>query len=51
MYVETWNVVNLANVTSSGAETYGHFKGYDKVPLAMKLFKMKIRRDNSQLIA
>ena len=50
VYVETWNVRNLAHVNTSGYETLLSITAYNKDVLVYNLLKKGIRRDDVQLI-
>lgn len=50
VYVETWNVMDLAHIEEPASKTLGALRAYNKDVLVYTLLKQKIRRDNVQLI-
>ena len=50
VYVETWNVIDLALVSHPAMATLGSISSYDRQVLGDKLWKKRIRRDNVQLL-
>ena len=51
VYVETWNIMDLAHISTPASTTLGQMRAYNKDVLVHKLLKQNIRRDNVQLIS